>query len=89
MHNMKPMMDGIRGLGKNRKADLYASFDAIRLQLAELRETASRDDSAEAKEARKSSAHFVALLEENGLWDYLVKLRDEARVGTSDSNPTE
>ena len=37
MDDMKPMMGGIRGLGANPKADLYTSFDAIRLQLASLR----------------------------------------------------
>ncbi len=81
MEGRKPMIGGLQGLGANPKANLYASFDEIRLQLASLKETASRDDSAEAKDAQKDISHFVGKLEENGLWDYLVQLREEARDG--------
>lgn len=74
-------MAGIQELGKSPKADLYASFDAIRLQL---RQAANRDDSPEAKDAHKDISHFVAKLEENGLWDYLLKIRDEDKQNSAD-----
>jgi len=48
-----------------------------------------REVSREAKEARKYTSHFVALLEENGLWDELVKLRDANREPPSNLNPTD
>ena len=89
MDDTKAMMGGIRELGKNPTADLYASFDAIRLQLASLKEAARRDDSEEAKDARKHASHFVALLEENDLWNELVKLRDADREPPANLNPTD
>jgi hypothetical protein len=78
MDRNDPMITGINKLGENPKADLYALFDAIRLQLAQLRGIASRDLGPEANDARKDISHFIAKLEENGLWDALVKIRDSA-----------
>jgi hypothetical protein len=75
------MVNGLGDLGKNPKADLYALFDATHLRLTNLKEAANRNDSAEAKDAYKDISYFVAKLNENGLWDYLVQLCKDARDG--------
>jgi hypothetical protein len=80
---MKVLLDAIRELGENPKGELYASFGVIRLQLAKLRETASGVDSVAAKEARTSVLKFAEVLDETGLLDYVVKIRNEAKA-----NPT-
>ncbi len=66
--------------GKYAAPRSWTEYEALRLQLAEYRDTAERGESEEATKLARATLHnFAVEFNENGLLEYLVKLLNENR----------